>query len=61
MDIVRVPPVDEQHPSQIRQRPVQKAQSQKEHCHRRVAEHELNRASQQQQPKKSDGNRLRFS
>ena len=32
----------------------------KKHCHRRVAEHELNRASQQQ-PKKSDGNRLRFS
>ena len=29
MDIVRVPPVDEQHPLQIRQRPVQKAQSQK--------------------------------
>ena len=29
----------------------------KKHCHRRVAEHELNRASQQQQPKKSTGNR----
>ena len=46
---VRMPPI-EQHPLQIRQRPVQKAQSQKKHCHRRVAEHELNRASQQQQP-----------
>ena len=44
-----LPPI-EQHPSQIRQRPVQKAQNQKKHCHRRVAEHELNRASQQQQP-----------
>ena len=33
-----VPPI-EQHPLQIRQRPVQQAQSQKKHCHRRVAEH----------------------
>jgi hypothetical protein len=31
MDIERLPPI-EQHPSQIRQRPVQKAQSQKKHC-----------------------------
>ena len=27
-----------------------KDKEQKKHCHRRVAEHELNRASQQQQP-----------
>ena len=29
----------------------------KKHCHRRVAEHELNRASQQQQPKKIEKQR----
>ncbi len=52
-----LPPI-EQHPSQICQRPVQKAQSQKKHCHRRVAEHELNRASQQQQLRRMES---RFS
>ena len=39
-----VPPI-EQHPLQIRQRPVQKAQSQKKHCHRRTTEHEPNRVA----------------
>lgn len=39
-----LPPI-EQHPLQIRQRPVQKAQSQKKHCHRRTTEHEPNRVA----------------
>ena len=39
-----MPPI-EQHPLQIHQRPVQKAQSQKKHCHRRTTEHELNRVA----------------
>ena len=42
MDKIRVPPIDEQHPLQIRQRPVQKAQSQKSTATFGVEEHELN-------------------
>jgi len=47
-----VPPI-EQHPLQIRQRPVQKAQSQKKHCHRRTTEHEPNRVANSSSPKRA--------
>ena len=46
-------PLIEQHPLQIRQRPVQKAQSQKKHCHRRTTEHEPNRVANSSSQKRA--------